>query len=67
MSKAHQEIKEGELIIASHNTEIENMNHIISEADDEKFRQKKELDIIKNERDILGTQVIKSDNIIFFG
>ncbi|KAH7372738.1 hypothetical protein KP509_17G018700 [Ceratopteris richardii] len=59
LAKAHQEIKEGELVIASHNANIENLNHIISEADDEKFRQKKELDIVKNERDILGTQLIR--------
>ncbi|KAI5082160.1 hypothetical protein GOP47_0001903 [Adiantum capillus-veneris] len=59
LGKAHQQIKEGELLIASHNANIENLNHIISEADDEKFRQKKELDIVKNERDILGTQLIR--------
>lgn len=60
LGKAHQQIKEGEVLIASHNANIENLNHIISEADDEKFRQKKELDIVKNERDILGTQVMGS-------
>lgn len=59
LGKAHQQIKDGEILIASHNANIENMNHVISEADDERFRQKKELDIVKNERDILGTQLIR--------
>ena len=38
------------------------LNHIISEADSERFRQKKEYDIVINERDILGTQLIRRND-----
>ncbi|XP_024519422.1 cilia- and flagella-associated protein 58-like [Selaginella moellendorffii] len=59
LSKIHQEIREAESVIGSHLSTIENLNHIISEADDERSRQKKELDVIKSERDILGTQLMR--------
>ena len=38
-------------------TELAKLNHIINEADADRFQQKKEYDITINERDILGTQV----------
>ncbi|KAJ7531789.1 hypothetical protein O6H91_14G058500 [Diphasiastrum complanatum] len=59
LSKLHQETKEAEEVIASHVATIENLNHVIAEADDESFRQKKELDVIKSERDLLGTQLVR--------
>ena len=34
------------------------LNHIISEADADRFRQKREYDQVINERDILGTQLL---------
>lgn len=42
--------------------EIEKLNHIINEADQERIRQKKEYDIVVNERDILGTQLIRRND-----
>lgn len=57
LSKANVNIKEVESQIAEHVAQIENLNHIINETDDETQRQRKELDIIKHERDLLGAQV----------
>jgi len=36
---------------------VSKLNHIITDADVEHLRQKREYDIVINERDILGTQV----------
>lgn len=57
LNKAKQQIKEADTAISSQKAEIEKLNHIINEADQERIRQKKEYDIVVNERDILGTQV----------
>ncbi len=57
LNKAKQQIKEADTAISSQKSEIEKLNHIINEADQERIRQKKEYDIVVNERDILGTQV----------
>ncbi|KAL6745341.1 hypothetical protein V8C86DRAFT_2981251 [Haematococcus lacustris] len=57
LNKAKQQIKEADHAISSQKAEIEKLNHIINEADQERIRQKKEYDIVVNERDILGTQV----------
>jgi len=57
LNKAKQQIKEADTAIGSQKAEIEKLNHIINEADQERIRQKKEYDIVVNERDILGTQV----------
>ena len=37
--------------------QVDKLNHIISEADAERYRQQREYDVVINERDILGTQV----------
>ena len=42
-----------------HPWQVGKLNHIIGDADTERFRQKKEYDIVINERDILGTQVTR--------
>ncbi len=57
LNKAKQQIKEADTAIGSQKAEIEKLNHIINEADQERIRQKKEYDVVVNERDILGTQV----------
>ena len=41
----------------NYQSEVDKLNHIISEADAERFRQQREYDVVINERDILGTQV----------
>lgn len=62
LNKAKQQIKEADASIASQKAEIEKLNHIINEADQERIRQKKEYDIVVNERDILGTQLIRRND-----
>ena len=47
------------LIHISISTEL---NHIISEADQERFRQQREYDVVINERDIRGTQLIRRND-----
>ena len=37
--------------------QVGKLNHIISEADAGRLRQKRDYDLVINERDILGTQV----------
>lgn len=44
---------------AIHPLQVDKLNHIISEADAERFRQQREYDVVINERDILGTQLIR--------
>ncbi len=62
LNKARQQIKEADSAISSQKSEIEKLNHIINEADQERIRQKKEYDIVINERDILGTQLIRRND-----
>jgi len=42
--------------------EVSKLNHIITDADAEHLRQKREYDIVINERDILGTQLIRRND-----
>eukprot|EP01135_Chromosphaera_perkinsii_P000050 Nk52_evm1s24 gene=Nk52_evmTU1s24 len=48
--------------IQSQEAEEQKLRHIIQEADAERMRQKKELDQVINERDILGTQLIRRND-----
>ncbi|BBN13317.1 cilia- and flagella-associated protein 58 [Marchantia polymorpha subsp. ruderalis] len=59
LSRVNRLITEAEAKITENMSQIENLNHIISEADDEQARQKKEMEVIKGERDILSTQLIR--------
>jgi septal ring factor EnvC (AmiA/AmiB activator) len=54
LNKAKQQVKETDQVISAQKAEIDKLNHIINEADEERIRQKKEYDIVINERDILG-------------
>ena len=63
LNKAKMQIKEADTAISSQKAEIEKLNHIINEADQERIRQKKEYDVVVNERDILGTQLIRYDDL----
>ena len=62
LNKAKIQIKEAEAANDSQKAEIDKLNHIINEADNERQRQKKEYDIVINERDILGTQLIRRND-----
>lgn len=54
LNKAKQQMREADTAISAQNAELDKLNHIINEADQERIRQKKEYDIVINERDILG-------------
>ena len=62
LNKSKNQIKEADSAISSQKTEIEKLNHIINEADQERLRQKKEYSNVINERDILGTQLIRRND-----
>ena len=53
----HPQVASAEMTLKNFETELAKLNHIINEADADRFQQKKEYDITINERDILGTQV----------
>lgn len=54
-----KQISEADDVIVNQRRELEKLNRIINEADQELARQQKEYDIVINERDILGQQLIK--------
>eukprot|EP01112_Ceratiomyxa_fruticulosa_P012266 TRINITY_DN3387_c0_g3_i2.p1 TRINITY_DN3387_c0_g3~~TRINITY_DN3387_c0_g3_i2.p1 ORF type:complete len:411 (-),score=88.25 TRINITY_DN3387_c0_g3_i2:81-1313(-) len=62
LQKIQTQIDLAEQTIGSQQAEIQKLNHIINEADAERLRQKKEHDIVVNERDILGTQLIRRND-----
>ncbi|KAG2497197.1 hypothetical protein HYH03_004786 [Edaphochlamys debaryana] len=62
LDKSKAQIKEADSAIGSQKAEIDKLNHIINEADQERIRQKKEYDIVVNERDILGTQLVRRND-----
>merc|ERR1719375_3127918 len=51
-----------ETTLKNYQSEVDKLNHIISEADQERFRQQREYDVVINERDILGTQLIRRND-----
>lgn len=54
LNKAKQQLKETDHAISAQQQELDKLNQIINEADEERVRQKKEYDLVMNERDILG-------------
>ena len=57
-----KQVASAELTLKNFETELAKLNHIINEADADRFNQKKEYDITINERDILGTQLIRRND-----
>jgi len=55
-------VSTAETTMKNYQAEVDKLNHIISEADAERFRQQREYDIVINERDILGTQLIRRND-----
>lgn len=48
-------------MIKTQDNDISRLKYVISEAESEKLKQKKDYEMVINERDILGTQLIKRD------
>merc|ERR1719230_85184 len=51
-----------ETSMKNYQSEVDKLNHIISEADAERYQQQREYDVVINERDILGTQLIRRND-----
>ncbi len=56
-----QQIKSSDDMIKTQDVDISRLKYVISEAEGEKLKQKKDYEMVINERDILGTQLIKRD------
>ncbi|GKT33055.1 Cilia- and flagella-associated protein 58 [Aduncisulcus paluster] len=57
-----RDIERAESIISKQRADISKLNAIIAEADSERERQQKDLQVMMNERDILGTQLIRRND-----
>ncbi|KAJ3276084.1 hypothetical protein HDV01_006254 [Terramyces sp. JEL0728] len=62
IAKLQQQHDESHQMIQNQQCEENKLRHIISEADLERIRQKKEYDCVVQERDILGTQLIRRND-----
>lgn len=55
------QIDSSDKMIKTQDNDIARLKYVISEAEAEKLKQKKDYEMVINERDILGTQLIKRD------
>jgi len=62
LSVLGSQIYEARKFAQAQEEEITKLKHIINEADTERMRQKKALEAARNERDILGTQLIRRND-----
>ena len=59
ITKISRNIKSSEEMIKTQESDIARLKYVISEAESEKQKQRKDYEMVINERDILGTQLIK--------
>ncbi|KAL7753158.1 Cilia- and flagella-associated protein 58 [Sorochytrium milnesiophthora] len=62
LQKLKQQLEANHQFIQSQQAEERKLQHIIAEADAERLRQKKEYESVIQERDILGTQLIRRND-----
>ncbi|XP_013394677.1 cilia- and flagella-associated protein 58 [Lingula anatina] len=62
LQKMKQQAAENKAVIESQDQEQRKLLKIIAESDGERVRQKKELDQVISERDILGTQLVRRND-----
>ncbi|KAJ3291267.1 hypothetical protein HK104_006210 [Borealophlyctis nickersoniae] len=62
IGKLQQQYEDAQQMIQNQQAEENKLRHIIAEADAERLRQKKEYDAVVQERDILGTQLIRRND-----
>ncbi|KAJ3034777.1 hypothetical protein HDV00_004639 [Rhizophlyctis rosea] len=62
IAKVQQQYEDALQQIQNQQAEENKLRHIIAEADAERLRQKKEYDAVVQERDILGTQLIRRND-----
>jgi hypothetical protein len=56
-----QQITSSDDMIKTQDNDISRLKYVISEAEGEKLKQKKDKEMVINERNILATQLIKRD------
>ena len=61
ITQIRQQIVSSEEMIKTQENDIARLKYVISEAEGEKLKQKKDYEMVMNERDILSTQLIKRD------
>lgn len=61
IAQIRQQIVSSEEMIKTQENDIARLKYVISEAEAEKAKQKKDYEMVMNERDILSTQLIKRD------
>lgn len=61
ISQIKQQIGSSEEMIKTQENDIARLKYVIAEAEAEKAKQKKDYEMVMNERDILSTQLIKRD------
>jgi ribosomal protein L29 len=59
IKKITNNIQNSEKMIKTQEKDIARLKYVISEAEAEKLKQNKDYEMVINERDILGTQLIK--------
>ena len=59
IQKIKKNIDSSEEMIKTQENDISRLKYVISEAESEKQKQRKDFEMVVNERDILGTQLIK--------
>ncbi|XP_059408731.1 cilia- and flagella-associated protein 58 [Carassius carassius] len=64
LQKIKQQAQETKQLIEKQEAEERELLKIIAEADAERIRQKKELDQVRNERDLLGMQLMKRNEAL---
>jgi len=57
-----KQVSVAEASMKNYEAEVSKLNHIITDADVERLRQKREYDVVINERDMLGTQLIRRND-----
>ncbi len=62
LNRKNQLIKNDQELIAQQDAELKRLAHTIRKMDDEALSQRKEYDQVINERDILGTQLIRRND-----
>ena len=61
IKQIQKQIESSDEMIKTQDNDIARLKYVISEAEAEKQKQKKDYEMVINERDILGTQLIKRD------
>jgi len=59
VQKVQKQLQEAELVVKRNNQEIASLKNTLAEAEGYRKSQQQELEVIKNQRDILAQQIVK--------